>query len=102
MLVVAARNPQRWFEDEDEHFSSFHDQERVSRISGVVPVNRRVAPPPRIPRHRGLESIVMVGMCPPPLDVSIERATPRRVVPLLLAVSAFLMLTVALSFAHYL
>jgi hypothetical protein len=94
---------------EDDCFNSFHDQERVSRISGIVPVDRRRggdAPSLRIPRDARSNrpsGIVMIGLRTPPLSISYApEPRPRKIVPLLLSIAAFLMLTIAASFAHYL
>src|SRR4051812_22915928 len=101
---VAARKYNQSFQD--DCFDSFHDQERVSRISGIVPSRRRREPVSiPIPKDRALAPAIPIGVRTPPTEVAFERLEApkqRKVLTVLLCASAFLMLTVALSFAHYL
>jgi hypothetical protein len=99
---VAARKYDSSFEEECAR--NFHDQERVSRISGIVPIGRRSSfPSPTIPRTSTVVRLAAVGGRTPPLLESqsgVERSIPFGT--LLGGIACLLSVIVALAVAHYL
>lgn len=83
---------------EHDAFESFHDQERVSRISGIVPS----------PKRRRASSLRIVPPLAPSLPPTLAKVVGndlsffRELAPFLRAIVAFLALTVVVSAAYYL